>query len=129
MRLLLSRLTAVLVIGIALWALPGVAVVRVGGREGTARMAARGGLHRLSASEAVVHGYDDTAPDDAARGDLVSNAAGLSDAGTLPPAVLPAAAAVSPPSPNSARLPAHPLVTLHSADAFLRPLGRAPPAR
>jgi hypothetical protein len=128
MRLSLSRLTAVMVIGVALVAMPGVAVARVGGREGTARMATRGGLHRLSASEAVVHGYDDTAPDDATAGDLVSDSTGVRDAGS-PPGLLRAATALLPPSTASLLLAAPPLVTLHSARSFLRPPGRAPPVR
>jgi hypothetical protein len=128
MRLSLSRLTAVTVIGLALGAIPGFAVTRVSGREGTARMATRGGLHRLSTSEAVVHGYDDTAPDDAARGDLVSSSADSRDSGS-PPGLLPAAAAVVPPSAISRLLDARPSVAIHASDSFLRPPGRAPPVR
>jgi hypothetical protein len=127
MRLSRSRLTAVLVIGVALAAVPGVAITRVGGREGSARMATRGGLHRLSASKAVVHGYDDTASGIATAGDPASDSTDLRDAG--PPGLPPGATAVGPPSGDSMLLDGVPLVTLHSADSFLRPPGRAPPAR
>ncbi len=128
MRLSLSRLTAVIVIGVALAAVPGIAVTRVGGREGTARMATRGGLHRLSASEAVVHGYDDTTPDSTTAGDVSSDSTDLRDAGS-PPGLRPGAMGIAPPSAASVLLDAPAPVTLHSADSFLRPLGRAPPAR
>ena len=128
MRLALSRLTAVIVIGVAIAAVPGVAVTRVSGREGAARMATRGGLHRLSASEAVALGFDDTAPDGAPAGDLVPVASALSDAGS-PPGLPPAATAAVAPSPGSLLLDVPPPLTLHSADSFLRPLGRAPPSR
>ena len=127
MRLALSRLTAVFVIGVAVAAMPGVAVTRVGGRE-AARMATRGGLHRLSASEAVVLGFDDTAPDVAPAGDLISAASVLRGSGA-PPGLPPAATTVLAPSAGSILLDVPPPPTLHSADAFLRPLGRAPPTR
>ena len=127
MRLALSRLTAVIVIGVAIAAMPGVAVTRVG-REGAARMATRSGLHRLSASEAVVLGFDDTAPDVAPAGDLISGASVLRDAGS-PPGLPPATTAAVPPSAGSILLAVAPPLTLRSADSFLRPLGRAPPAR
>jgi hypothetical protein len=128
MRLSLSRLTAVIVIGVALAAVPGVAVTRVGGREGTARMATRGGLHRLSASEAVVHGFDDTTPDSATAGNALSDSTDLADAGS-PPGLQPGAMGIVPPSADSILLDGVPPVTLHTADSFLRPPGRAPPAR
>jgi hypothetical protein len=128
MRLALSRLTAVIVIGVAIAAVPGVAVTRVGGREGAARMATRSGLHRLSASEAVVLGFDDTAPDVAPAGDLISDASVLRDAGS-PPGLPSATTAAVPPSAGSILLAVAPPLTLRSADSFLRPLGRAPPAR
>ena len=127
MRLALSRLTAVIVIGVAIAAMPGVAVTRVG-REGAARMATRSGLHRLSASEAVVLGFDDTAPDVAPAGDLISDASVLRDAGS-PPGLPSATTAAVPPSAGSILLAVAPPLTLRSADSFLRPLGRAPPAR
>jgi hypothetical protein len=128
MRLALSRLTAVIVIGVAIAAVPGVAVTRVGGREGAARMATRGGLHRLSASEAVVVGFDDTAPDVAPAGDLISAASVLRGTGA-PPGLPPAATTVVAPSADSILLDVPPPPTFHSADSFLRPLGRAPPTR
>ena len=127
MRLALSRLTAVIVIGVAIAAVPGVAVTRVSGREGAARMATRGGPHRLSASEAVVLGFDDTTLDEARAGDLVSVASALSDAGSPPG--LPAAATAAVPSAGSLLLDVPPPLTLHPADSFLRPPGRAPPSR
>jgi hypothetical protein len=129
MRLALSRLTAVIVIGVAIAAVPGVAVTRVSGREGVARMATRGGLHRLSTSEAVVLGYDDSAPDVAPAGDLVSIVSALSDGAGSPPALPAAATAALPPSAGSLLLAVPPPPTFHQADSFLRPLGRAPPSR
>lgn len=131
MRLPLSRLTAVLVMGIALAAVPGVAVSRAGGREGTARMATRGGLQRLSTSEAVVLAYDDTAPDTAAAGSLVSGSSdstALRDAGSTA-GLPPAPAGVVPPPVGSILLDALAPFTIHPAGSFLRPVGRAPPAR
>ena len=128
MRLALSRLTALIVIGVATAAVPGAAVTRVGGREGAARMAARGGLHRLSTSEAVVLGFDDTAPDEASAGDLVSDPSLLREAGS-PPGLPPAVTTVVPPSASSILLDVVPPPALHPADSFLRPLGRAPPTR
>jgi len=128
MRLSLSRLTATLVIGVALAAVPGVAVSRAGGREGTPRTATRGGLHRVNASGAVVHGYDDTAPDSVGTGHLVSNSTDLRDAGS-PPGLPPAATAVVPPSAGSLLPDARPPVAIHPTDTFLRPPGRAPPVR
>lgn len=127
MRLPLSRLTAALVIGLAFATAPGVAVHRVGGREGTARVTARGGLHRLSASEAV-HGLDDTAPDQAMAGDVVSDPTSPADAGS-PPGMQQATAAVLPPVVDSVRLDAPPPDAFHPADTSHRPPGRAPPVR
>ena len=54
MRLSLSRLTALVVIGVALAAIPGV-VSRVGGREGAARMTTRGGFPRLASAAAALN--------------------------------------------------------------------------
>ncbi|HEY6506602.1 MAG TPA: hypothetical protein VIY56_01230 [Vicinamibacterales bacterium] len=128
MRLSLSRLTAVLVIGVALATVPGVAVSRTAGREGTLRMTSRGGLHRFSASEAVALGSDDTAPDVTTASELVSDSTAPRDAGS-PAGLPPAATAVVAPSAGSVLLDTPPPATLHPADAFLRPPGRAPPAR
>jgi hypothetical protein len=130
MRLSLSRLTALVVIGVALAAIPGV-VSRVGGREGAARMTTRGGFPRLASAAAAVTGPDDHEPASAAAGDVIDTASLLrptdQEHGHAPPGHLVARAAVPPPLTDSLLLHASALASFHPAALVPRPRGRAPP--
>ena len=132
MRLSLSRLTALVVIGVALAAIPGV-VSRVGGREGAARMTTRGGFPRLASAAAALTGPDDHEPDSAVAGDVIYTASRQQrstdqEHGHAPPGRLVASAAVPPPLTDSVLLDASSLASFHPATLAPRPRGRAPPA-
>ena len=128
MRPSLSRLTALVVIGLAFVAVPGVAVSRAGGRDAAARMT-RGGFHRLGSSDAVLHVADDHDPDSTLAGDVVGAVRQLEHA---PPGSLVAApgAHVSVPRPVTTfvLLDVPPVAAFHPAVVRNRPSGRAPPA-
>jgi len=131
MRLSLSRLTALVVIGVALAAIPGV-VSRVGGREGAARMTTRGGFPRLASAATALTGPDDHEPDSVAAGDVIDTASNQPRAtdqehGHAPPGHLVARAAVPPPLTDSVLLSGSPLASFHPAALAPRPRGRAPP--
>jgi hypothetical protein len=123
MRPSLSRLTALLVIGLAFVAGPGVVVSRVGGRDGAARMT-RGGFHRLGSSDAALHVGDDHDPDSTPAGDVVEAVRQLQHAPPGPPG---AAVAVPPPASSFVLLAVRPVVPFHPAAPRTRPAGRAPP--
>lgn len=133
MRLSLSRLTALVVIGVALAAIPGV-VSRVGGREGAARMmTTRGGFPRLASAAAALTGPDDHEPDSAATGGVIETASKQlrstdQEHGHAPPGQLVARATAPPPLTGSVLLDASPLASFHPAALAPRPRGRAPPA-
>jgi hypothetical protein len=128
MRPSLSRLTALVVIGLAFVAVPGVAVSRAGGRDAAARMT-RGGFHRLGSSDAVLHVADDHDPDSTLAGDVVGAVRQLEHAppGSL---VAPPGAHVSVPRPVTTfvLLDVPPVAAFHPAAVRNRPSGRAPPA-
>lgn len=121
----LSHVSALLVIGVALSAVPGVSVHRAGGRDGSPRVATRGGSYRFGVSQAVLH------PDDGVASDVVLSGeappGGVKRQGGHPvPAVAPEAVAVQArlaDSPGRALATAVPPRT----ERFLRPPGRAPP--
>ena len=122
MRPALSRLTALVVIGLAFVAVPGVAVSRVG-RDAAARMT-RGGFHRLGSSDAVLHVADDHDPDSTIAGDVVGSIRQLEHAPLGPPGE-------DNPQPRPVTtfvlLDVPPVPSFHPAAVRTRPSGRAPP--
>ena len=128
MRPSLSRLTALVVIGLAFVAMPGVAVSRSGGRDAAARMT-RGGFHRLGSSDAVLHVADDHDPDGTLVGDLVGSIRPLEHAPPGLPGAPPGTQVTVPqPVTTFVLLDVPPVAAFHPAAVRTRPSGRAPPA-
>lgn len=127
-RLSLSRVTALVVIGLAFAAVPGVMVSRVAGRDTAARMT-RGGFYRLGSSEAALHVVDDHDPANTPAGDVVSSIRQLEHAPPGPPGAPPGARfLVAPPISTFVLLDAPSPTSFHPAALADRPRGRAPPA-
>ena len=124
MRPSLSHVAALLALGAALTAFPGVSVSRGAPRDASGRSTARGS-YRLDASEAILHLAESWAPDDAVTADngLATDRrpeSGHSPALT-PESVLRVAVAHSPIA--SARAAGGP----PGVGRYLRPPGRASP--
>ena len=125
MRPSLSHIAALLALGAALTALPGVSGSRGVVRDVSSRSAARGGSYRLDASEAILHSAEDGAPD----GTLAADSGLVTDQrqhGNHPPAVMPGTAPHASPTRSpiaSAQAAAGP----PGSGRYLRPPGRASP--
>jgi hypothetical protein len=125
MRPSLSHVAALLALGAALMAVPGVPVARVSARDGAGRIATRGGSYRLDASEAILHPIDGEAPDSTVAADS-GLLTGHRPDGDHSPAVTPGRA-------PQASLASAPSTFARAADGpqavgrYLRPPGRASP--
>jgi hypothetical protein len=127
MRPSLSRLTVLVVIGLAFVAIPGVAVARAASRDAAARMT-RGGFHRLGSSDAVLHLTDDHDPDTTVAGDDVGSIRQPEHAHPGPPGALPSAQVSVPrPATTFVLLDVLPVPSFHPAAVRTRTSGRAPP--
>ena len=129
MRRSLTRLTALVVIGLAFVAVPGVAVSRAGSRDAAARMT-RGGFHRLGSSDAVLHVADDHDPDSTLAGHVLGSI--IRQPEHAPPGLTgaPPGTQVAVPHPVTTfvLLDVPPVAAFHPAAVRNRPSGRAPPA-
>lgn len=132
MRQSLSRLTALVVIGLAFVAIPGIVVSRVGGRDAAARMT-RGGFHRLGSSDAALHVADDHDPDSTLAGDVVGTVQVDVNVDTVeqhehaPPGPPGVHVWLSRPVSTSVLLDVPPAAPFHPAPVRTRRAGRAPP--
>jgi len=128
MRRSLTRLTALVVIGLAFVAVPGVAVSRAGSRDAAARMT-RGGFHRLGSSDAALHVADDHDPDSTLAGHVHGS---IRQPEHDPPGLTgaPPGTQVAVPHPVTTfvLLDVPPVAAFHPAAVRTRPSGRAPPA-
>ncbi|MDO8795147.1 MAG: hypothetical protein Q7J25_11060 [Vicinamibacterales bacterium] len=125
----LARLTALVVIGLALAATSGIAGTRAGLRDRTrgARISARGGSQRLEAADGRLHDHDEVAPDARSASALGSTVTPAGDHDALPGLVTPAFR-FPPPLLTLHALAAEHTATLRSPDERLSPPGRAPPS-
>ena len=128
MRPSLSRLTALIVIGLAFVAAPGTVVSRAGRSDSTVRMI-RGGFHRLGSSDAAaLHVADDHDPDSTPAGDLVGSIAQLGHAPTGSPVAPPGVLLSVPRAIGTfVLLDVPPVASFFPAAVRTRPSGRAPP--
>ena len=125
MRPSLSHVAALLALGAALTAFPGVPVSRGAPRDASGRSTARGS-YRLDASEAILHLAESWAPDDTVTADSGLTTDRRPDSGHSP--------ALTPESVRHVVAVAHsPIASAHAAGGppglgrYLRPPGRASP--
>jgi len=125
----LARLTALVVIGMALVATSGLAGARVGLRDRArgARVSTRGGSQRFDAADCRLHDHDDVTPDARSSSSLGSTATPTGghdeSLGLVTPTIR-----TPRPLPTARTFARHPDAAPRSLDERLSPPGRAPPS-